>query len=281
MYIGNLVQGKVENVSYKSKKRRNVDKKDWIVFKNAHEPIIDIDTWEKVQMRFAGRGGVRTLYSTGTINIFSKKVYCTECGRAMARSNGYTKNHTYAYLRCKRKASNPVSCTNSGSIRYDYLEEVLLEELNKLIAKYKDHDTVKGSLESKLDIENERKKRLKELNAEREKLSIMVAKKKGTLKSIYQDKEDGIITTEEFLELKEGWREDLTTLNGKLEFTEEKIKALSREQEKKEDLDDIISKYDKIEKLDRVVIDTFVNAIYISPENKETKQRTIHIEWNI
>jgi len=278
-YIGNLVQGKVENISYKSKKRRSIDKSEWIVTQNTHEPIIDMDTWNAVQRRFNSRG-VRTSYNTGEIHLFSKKVYCSECGKAMARNNGYSKNHTFTYLRCKRKASNPLACTNGGSFRYDYLENIVLDELNKLIATYKDN-SLKDTLEHELNLENEREIRLKELDSEKNKLNTTLLKKKSTLKSLYEDKEDGIITTEEFIELKQDWTEDIKNLNAKLVLIDESIQSLQKEQGKKEDINDILNKYDKIDKLDRVIIDSFIDSIYISSVDEETKKRTINIEWNI
>ena len=41
MYIGNMVQGKYRNPTYKSKHSKPVPKEQWIIVENTHEPIID------------------------------------------------------------------------------------------------------------------------------------------------------------------------------------------------------------------------------------------------
>ena len=52
MYLGNMVQGKSEKISYKIKQNRNVDKSNWIIVENTHQPIIDHDTFNKAQSLF-------------------------------------------------------------------------------------------------------------------------------------------------------------------------------------------------------------------------------------
>lgn len=54
-YIGTLVQGKSERISYKDKRLRYLAKEDWICIPNHHEPIIDTDVFEAVQQIRAGR----------------------------------------------------------------------------------------------------------------------------------------------------------------------------------------------------------------------------------
>lgn len=48
-YIGTLVQGKSERISYKDKRLRYFPAEDWICIKGHHEPIVDVDEYEMVQ----------------------------------------------------------------------------------------------------------------------------------------------------------------------------------------------------------------------------------------
>ena len=50
VYIGNTVQNKVSVVSYKVKKLRKVEKKNYIRVNNTHKAIIDKDIFENVQL---------------------------------------------------------------------------------------------------------------------------------------------------------------------------------------------------------------------------------------
>ena len=49
-YAGNLVQGRHKKISYKTEKTMWLPKSQWIVVENTHEPIIDMETFETVQM---------------------------------------------------------------------------------------------------------------------------------------------------------------------------------------------------------------------------------------
>ena len=48
-YLGHLVNFKTEKVSYKVKGSVENPEEKQVIFENAHEPIIDPDTWERVQ----------------------------------------------------------------------------------------------------------------------------------------------------------------------------------------------------------------------------------------
>ena len=43
----------------------------------------------------------------------------------------------------------------------------------------------------------------------------------------------------------------------------------------------IFKKYKKIEKLNRIVLDEFIDKIYIGNINPENKKRTFRIDWNV
>ncbi|MBQ3527984.1 MAG: recombinase family protein [Clostridia bacterium] len=65
MYIGNMVQGKYRSVSYKTKINRPVPRDKWLIVENTHEPIIDKDTWNKVQTLLGSHS--RRAESTGDL----------------------------------------------------------------------------------------------------------------------------------------------------------------------------------------------------------------------
>lgn len=62
--------------NYKNKKSVSVPKEDWIIVKNAYEPIIDEDTWNIVSAKFKGRTKPS---KSGEIHMFTNKVYCDCC----------------------------------------------------------------------------------------------------------------------------------------------------------------------------------------------------------
>ena len=49
VYIGHMVQGRKKQSFYEGKRQTYVDEANWIIVRNTHEPIIDEETFEKVQ----------------------------------------------------------------------------------------------------------------------------------------------------------------------------------------------------------------------------------------
>ena len=77
VYIGNMVQGRSQKISYKSEKCRKIPREDWIVVENTHEPIIDRGTFEKVAMLIASRNLTR---SRTYEYLLKGLIFCHECG---------------------------------------------------------------------------------------------------------------------------------------------------------------------------------------------------------
>ncbi len=51
VYIGHMVQGREQKISYKSKKTMVLPKESWVVVKNTHEPILSEKSFEKIQKK--------------------------------------------------------------------------------------------------------------------------------------------------------------------------------------------------------------------------------------
>lgn len=62
IYIGNMVQDRYGSISYKTKQNKPNPKDEWIIVENTHEPIIDIETWNKAQELIRQRA---KLFNTG------------------------------------------------------------------------------------------------------------------------------------------------------------------------------------------------------------------------
>ena len=140
-YIGNLVQGKITSMGYKVHKFKKVAEKDWCRIENSHEPIIDMETWNKVQKIL---GTHLSPTKTGEIHYLSRKVYCMECDKVFMR-NVYSvkgeKTGKRAYLQCKG-AKKYHTCDNNKAIRMDELETILLNAINDLLDNYYDQNNL-------------------------------------------------------------------------------------------------------------------------------------------
>ena len=134
VYIGNMVQGRMKKVNYKSKKNIRLPKKDWKIVKNTHEPLIDLNTFQKANEMIFIRKQTRVKSHDYLLKGF---VYCHECRKKMYCSSRRLSSGIKYYFRCSSNTlkRNSKTCT-SHSIRMDYVEQIIVDELKKIVRKY-------------------------------------------------------------------------------------------------------------------------------------------------
>lgn len=91
VYIGHMVQGRKRQSFYENRGQYKKPKEEWIVVENTHEPLIDRETFDKVQ-ELAQRKKTEYLDNLGrfthlktTENILKGLVYCADCKRPLVR----------------------------------------------------------------------------------------------------------------------------------------------------------------------------------------------------
>ena len=84
--MGHIVNFKTYRKSYKHKKMLHNDPSQYVIFENAHEAIIDQETFDRVQqIRAAGK---RRRSGSGRVGLFSGLAFCADCGSRMNLSSG-------------------------------------------------------------------------------------------------------------------------------------------------------------------------------------------------
>lgn len=279
-YIGNLVQGRKTYVSYKNHKTIVKPKEQWTISYGTHEPIIDIETWKYVQSKFKSRA--RTSRTTGEVYMFSKKVYCKECGQVFNRELYHTKNGRTPYMKCKgRKLANH-DCINKASIKCGVLEKIVLDEINNQLDKFYNLDELDRmyKLEKKVLNDSSFFKR-DNLILEKEKLQEKVNKKNEYYKSLYEDKLEGIITKEDFMIFRKKILKDVDEYKKRIEVINLELAEIKSKEGNISTTKDILKKYKPLKELNREIIDEFIDVILIGGINPKTNEREIDIEMNI
>ncbi|MDD6174647.1 MAG: recombinase family protein [Firmicutes bacterium] len=110
-YIGNMVQGRSVKISYKSKRCLRQAPENWVVVENTHEPLIDRETFEKVQILVASRKHTRSR----TYDFLLKGlIFCHECGCPLAvlnRKNAAGEDVLYFVCRTYQRFTKAGVCT--------------------------------------------------------------------------------------------------------------------------------------------------------------------------
>lgn len=275
MYTGTLIQGKKKMISYKVHKQVDVPKENWIVVKNNHEAIIDIETFEKVQdiikrdTRIKGDG-------TGEVSLFAGYIRCADCLRAMNKKSTNNKLKTYYYYVCNTYRKKKEGACTKHTIRSDYLEKIVLEsiklqidlalEMEKMIQKINKSPTrniYNANIEKLIQSKNNELEKIKKLK-----------------KVAYEDWKLGIITQEEYFEYKMTYEKDIINI-------EENIKNLQEEKKKYEEQVlgdnswiDVLKEKRNITNLTRDIIIELIDCIYIHEGGNITIKFKFADEYN-
>ena len=184
----------------------------------------------------------------------------------------------HEYLVCSNNRDGYDDCINKSSIRYDILENIVLDAINKKIQKYYDEVSL-----SKIETKNKKSRfadKIKSLENQKLEAIKKVSETRKYLKSLYEDKVNGIITAEQFKELVSDYNSNESIYNDQIKSIDNEIEFYKKKEIATNDNKKIFSKYKTLESLNRVIIDEFIDKIYIGKLNEETNTRDIQIKWN-
>lgn len=272
MYTGTLVQGKSHHISYKNKKRKKVDTADWVRVPDAHEAIIDAETWARAQVRLGSHTRVGT--RSQALSPLSGKVRCAVCGRPMKRNVYYNKAKTIQYygLQCATYKTGAMNCPNTKTMSGKVLEQTILDELNSIVAQYCQSDEIQFT-----DLYAEQ---LKGLESSLTKLSEKHDSAKKRLVAMYKDKLDGVISEEEYQLFRQSLSAEEQDISGRINEINCQITACRERMKNAAGQQALIAQYTHFEQLERTVADEFIDYIEIGMTD-ETGEREIHIHWKI
>jgi hypothetical protein len=242
-----------------------------------------METWNILQERFCSVN--RPQKHNGEIQIFSQKVFCGECGRVFRKKRTTNKHgQSFDYLVCKGRSNGDYSCNNIKAVPYSELEYIIIEKINSLLDTYYNQEIFadefeRGSLtdssKNKIDL------KIAALDRENKEASALIAQKQKYFKTLYEDKIKGLISEEQFIELNAVFKDEITKLEKRLAGIEKEIAQYALKQNKLESKNSVLQKYKKIEKLDRHIIDEFIENIQIGNIDGESKTRKITVQWAI
>ena len=239
VYIGNVVGRKYQKVSHKIAKVRMTKEEERVIVENMHEPIIDLDTWNKAQEKLKSKVITRDRKYDQPLKGL---IFCKECGkiatlrcRTETRKSGAVWRADYFICSNRNSYTGLCDCKQiQAKIIEDEIKNVLKQEMQKIT--YSKEELKRIYKESQIELKEEKNKLDRKLKKYNEKINST----NSMLKDLYEDKTNNIITLDDF----EMFYKD--TLKEKEEYIE-KIKELQIE----------ITQINK--KLDNVDIDKIEN----------------------
>ena len=259
MYIGNMVQGRNRTVSYKIHECKAVPKEDWIVVPNTHEPIIDRETFDKVQSLFNSHQ--RSSPVTNQTDLFSGLIRCADCGAVMSKKTNNMSYGVYRYYKCTTKRKQG-GCSNH-TIRIDKLEEAVLVYLQTMISLAVEFDEVVKHLN---DDSGSKYPSAVESAIESKKAECDKCKK--AMLDLYPDLKSDLITREEYIDLKASLTEKLSAIEKSIENLEKALQG-SGEAEQNSFVEHF-KQYKNIDRLTRGMLIELVDSVAVCEDNRIT-----------
>lgn len=268
IYIGNMVQGKYGSVSYKTKQLKARPKDMWYRVEGTHEPIIDRELWDRVQVLIAQKAKP---FCVGTIGLFARKARCANCGYIMTSS----KKHEKRYLQCSSRHLAKDACIGSF-ISVDKLEQLVIAELNRLSAEYLDKDELEQNIEFCDNLQGQKTRVLSDIATYEKK----IAEYSKGIRELYMDKVKGLISESDYVDLSTDFITERDRLERVIADGEKQLSEIEEKIAVGDNRRELIEHYTNLEHLTREIVDTLIDYISVGKRIPGTRIVPIEIHWN-
>lgn len=265
-YKGDLTQCREYKVSYKSKKRRKNDRKNWIIAKGACPAIIDEETFNIVQDMYSKN---KNRNDNSLEYLLRGFLVCKECGHTISigqakwSCNGVKKTKNICYCNFWKKFSRYDVCT-PHKIDYDELETEILKDIRKKCKSYLKTSNFEDLLKNndkmnkiQLDLE----KQLTKIKNDIKEQTIFVDK-------LYKDKLKGLIDEEMFKRQYNNLTTETLNLKKKANEIETKLYAIKNKVANKDNMryTNIIKEFLSLKKPSKKLLSSLIDKIVIDEE---------------
>jgi site-specific DNA recombinase len=274
-YIGDTVLGRTGRRSYKDKRKVDLPPEQWRIFEGTHEPIIDRDTWERVQkLREATK---RRLCSTGEKDKFAGLVICGDCGKPMYNIRARTLTHIQESFVCGNYRRKTRSCT-SHFIRTVVLEELALTGIREVLAcangqreLFREYVMQKGEEEQREAVRS-RQRELDQANRRIAELDVLFQK-------LFEGNAMGHISDERFHTLSQGYEQEQAALKDKIASMAGEIRSFSEKAKSVERFIKVAEKYFDLQELTPTILRELIDKIVVhEPIHVNGKKRIQRIQ---
>ena len=258
-YCGDILNFKTYSKSYKNKKRIDNDRENWVVFQDVHEAIIERAVYEQVQQK---RGKIRKRRTNnGEHNMFSGLLVCADCGSNL-HFHFNQGNPEIKYFNCSNYKGNRGTCTSTHYVRVDFLEEVVLGEIRRLMkfASLYEDEFVKAVIgHSQQAEQTDRKLKEKELRT----LLARDEELDGLFERIYEDNVSGKLSDDRFAKMSRRYEDEQKELSEKIKKLRSEIEKQSSRSMTTDMFIGLVRKYTRARKLTPRMLNELVEKIEV------------------
>lgn len=210
VYIGNMVQGRMKKINYKSKKNIRLPKSEWKIVEKTHDAIISKEVFYKAgeMIKLREKTRVRT-----NDYLLKGLVVCKECKSKMTCFSVCSASQKKYYFRCSTYVKDKNKCT-SHLISKDVMEQIVCSKVKEVIVQYLDEEKLINIAVDIVDnFINKNKGKWNE-----NEIYINLEKITREIDSLYNDKLSKIISEEDFRRIYNNKKKEQEKLNRELLF---------------------------------------------------------------
>lgn len=210
-YIGNMVQGRMMKINYKSQKCIKQARENWVVVEDTHEPLVDRDTFQKVRSLVNSRKSTRSR----TYDFLLKGlIVCHECGYPMAvlnRKNAKGEDCLYFVCRTYQRFTKAGVCS-CHSIKEKTVTDAVLAKIREVCEGFLRPDALMTIAEQAVNDARKAESFESEIIALRSRIDSLGVH----IDKMYSDKLSGILDDKDFDRFYQKTKTERATLEQKL-----------------------------------------------------------------
>ena len=224
-YCGDVVNFKTTK-HFRDKFTHYVDKSQWHITENVHEPIIDRATFENVQ-RILDNSPVKRPNGDGEIHPLSGLLFCKDCGARMYvridHRNGGKRRVAYCSEYHKGKSKNP-KCSSPHIMDADLLMQTIANVLRK-IAAYSLSNRADFEALVKQSLAMQQTDKMKKQRKRAPQITSRLEQIDKVLNKLYEDHALGTIPQDRYEQLSQKYSEEYYSLKTELAEIQEHLSA--------------------------------------------------------
>ena len=272
-YCGDIINFKTYSKSFKNKTRLDNPEENWVIFKGVHEPIIDRETFERVQKLTKKTKRRAPKKGNADKNMFCDLLYCADCGSKLW-FHVNAGNRDITFFSCSNyKTDTRGTCETRHYVRADAIEQVVMYELRRLVAYLKsDEQAFAEMLEKKTsaDIQRDRK----QLESNLQKAIVRNDEVARLYERVYEDNVNGKVTDEWFMQLSHKYEVERLELKAKIAELRTQLSELSTTEQNKDSFLAAVRKFMEMGTLTAPLLRELIDHIDVHETQGTGKNRT-------
>ena len=281
-YMGHTVNFRSHKVSYKDRQAVRHAPKDWLIFENTHEAIVDKVTWELAQSL---RQTPRRIDHIGEANPLTGLVFCADCGAKMYNHRtpgkaGTKKPYpsdffdcsTYTLSRQKRFEACCGHYIKTQSLRTLILETIRVAATQAI----KDEEAFIRKVREASDIRQaETAKGIRrQLNKDHKRHNDL----DGIIKKLYESYAVGRISEERFEALLADYEQEQAALKQAIAEAETGLSAFEQDSDRVEQFLSLAKKYTNFDELTTPMLNEFIDKIVVHAPDRSDGDRVQEVD---